>query len=195
MLVAGGILAGCGSSDDGKTADGKTKITFWDENAGPQRTPIWEKLIADFEDANPDIDVEYVGLPKDSSKSKLDTAIAADDMPDVGSVQTSWLPEFSIREALLPLDDYLVESELNALINEGAVTFNKDVVRDGKLYGIPYTKNLDVIWIRSDWFKDAGFEAPDTWDELLTACEEMTVDGRDVYPIRGGSGGSSHCQR
>ena len=95
-----------------RPSDGKTKITFWDENAGPQRTPIWEKLITDFEDANPDIDVEYVGLPKDSSKSKLDTAIAADDMPDVGSVQTSWLPEFSIREALLPLDDYLADSEL-----------------------------------------------------------------------------------
>jgi multiple sugar transport system substrate-binding protein len=196
MLVAGGILAGCGSDDkDGKTADGKTKITFWDENAGPQRTPIWEKLIADFEDANPDIDVEYVGLPKDSSKSKLDTAIAADDMPDVGSVQTSWLPEFSIREALLPLDDYLADSELNELINEGAVTFNKDVVRDGKLYGIPYTQNLDVIWIRSDWFKDAGLEAPDTWDEFFTSVDEMTADGRYGYTIRGGAGGSFQLQR
>ncbi|QUW21555.1 sugar ABC transporter substrate-binding protein [Sporosarcina sp. Marseille-Q4063] len=196
MLVAGGILAGCGSSDKGgKTADGKTKITFWDENAGPQRTPIWEKLIADFEDANPDIDVDYVGLPKDSSKSKLDTAIAADDMPDVGSVQTSWLPEFSIREALLPLDDYLADSELNELINEGAVTFNKDVVRDGKLYGIPYTQNLDVIWIRSDWFKEAGLEAPDTWDEFFTAVDEMTIDGRYGYTIRGGSGGSFQLQR
>ena len=30
----------------------------------------------------------------------------------LASVQTSWLPEFAIREALLPLDDYLAESEL-----------------------------------------------------------------------------------
>ena len=43
---------------------------------------------------NQTIDVEYVGLPKDSSKSKMDTAIAADDMPELASVQTSWLPEF-----------------------------------------------------------------------------------------------------
>ena len=58
------------------------------------------------------------------------------------------------------------------------------------MYGIPYTQNLDVIWIRSDWFKEAGVEAPDTWDEFFNAVDEMTTDGRYGYTIRGGSGGS-----
>ncbi len=197
MLIAGGILAGCGGGNQKSEgpSDGKVKITFWDENAGPQRTPIWETLITKFNDENPNIEVEYVGLPKDASKSKLDTAIAADDMPDVASVQTSWLPEFAIREALLPLDDYLAGSELKDVINEGAVNFNKDIVQDHKLYGIPYTQNLDVIWIRSDWFKEAGIEAPSRWDEFFNAAENMTSDGRYGYTIRGGSGGSFQLQR
>lgn len=197
MLVAGGILAGCGGGNQKVegSSDEKVNITFWDENAGPQRTPIWEALIAKFNDENPDIAVEYVGLPKDASKSKLDTAIAADDMPDVASVQTSWLPEFAIREALLPLDDYLAGSELKDLINEGAINFNKDIVQNHKLYGIPYTQNLDVIWIRSDWFKEAGIEAPSTWDAFFNAAKDMTSDGRYGYTIRGGSGGSFQLQR
>lgn len=196
LLIAGGILAGCGNGESsGKTADGKVKLVFWDENAGPQRTPIWETLIDRFNEENPDIEVEYVGLPKDSAKAKMDTAIAADDMPDVASVQTSWLPEFAIRDALLPLDDYLADSELNDLINEGAVNFNKEVVHDDKLYGIPYTQNLDVIWIRSDWFKDAGLEAPTSWDDFFNAAEEMTSDGHYGYTIRGGAGGSFQLQR
>ncbi|AOV08621.1 ABC transporter substrate-binding protein [Sporosarcina ureilytica] len=196
MLIAGGILAGCGNGDSGSgSKDGKVKLVFWDENAGPQRTPIWEELIDRFNEENPEIEVEYVGLPKDSAKAKLDTAIAADDMPDVASVQTSWLPEFAIRDALLPLDDYLADSELNDLINAGAVNFNKEIVNDGKLYGIPYTQNLDVIWVRSDWFNDAGVTIPSTWDEFFNAAEEMTGDGHYGYTIRGGAGGSFQLQR
>ncbi len=204
-LTAGMILAGC--SDDEKVAtstegaspssDEPATITFWDENAGPQRTPIWEELIKRFEDENPNIDVEYVGLPKDSAKSKLDAAIAADDMPDVGSVQTSWLPEFSIRDALLPLDDYWEDSELNGLINQGALDFNKEIVQGNGLYGIPYTQNLDILWVRPDWFEEAGVKIPETWDEFFAAAEQMTdkANGRYGYTIRGGAGGSFQLQR
>lgn len=56
-------------------------------------------------------------------------------MPDVGSVQTSWLPEFSIRDALLPLDDYWADSELNGLINQGALDFNKEIVQEMAFMG------------------------------------------------------------
>lgn len=91
------ILIGCMGvelhSDNLAVQSEKVKITFWDDNAGPQRTPIWDKLIQMFERENPAIDIEYVGLPKDYAKSKFDAAIAADDMPDVASIYTSWLPE------------------------------------------------------------------------------------------------------
>src|SRR5699024_9577515 len=117
------LLAACGNSaadteseNSGSTAQSETgsatsqeasgeqvTISFWDENAGPQRTPIWEEIIERFEEENPDVNVEYFGLPKDDAKSKFDAAIAANDVPDIASLQTSWLPEYSIREALLPL--------------------------------------------------------------------------------------------
>src|SRR5699024_9037205 len=159
-----GDTANSGDSSAGTGSDGKVKLTFWDENAGPDRTPIWEELIDNFEKDNPDIEVEYVGLPKDDAKSKIDAAIAAKDTPDVASLQTSWLPEFSVRDTLLPLDDYFDQSDLNGKINEGAIDFNKEIVNDGKLYGIPYTQNLDILWLREDLFKEKELEAPTTWD-------------------------------
>src|SRR5699024_4873405 len=119
---------------------------------------IWEGIIENFEAENENIKVEYFGLPKDDAKSKIDAAIAAKDVPDVASIQTSWLPEYSIREAFLPLDDYFAESELNGKINQGTIDFNKKIVNDGKLYGIPYTQNLDIMWIRPDLFAEAGIE-------------------------------------
>ena len=204
LALSGLLIAGCGSGTDGssaaKTGSGsgeEVKLVFWDENSGPDRTPIWEKLIDDFEKENPNISVEYVGLPKDEAKSKLDAAIAAKDTPDVASLQSSWLPEFSIRGALLPLDDYFKDSELNELINTGSIEFNKEIVQDGKLYGIPYTQNLDILWIREDLFAEKNLSAPETWDDFFTDVETMTstADGMYGYTIRGGAGGSLQLQR
>lgn len=207
-LASAMLLAACGNSsagsngntDDSSTAGGNDSsevvtISFWDENAGPERTPIWEGIIENFEAENENIKVEYFGLPKDDAKSKIDAAIAAKDVPDVASIQTSWLPEYSIREAFLPLDDYFAESELNGKINQGTIDFNKKIVNDGKLYGIPYTQNLDIMWIRPDLFAEAGIEAPTTWDEFFSAVDTMTTDDMYGYTIRGGAGGSLQLQR
>ncbi|MEH7304614.1 ABC transporter substrate-binding protein [Neobacillus drentensis] len=206
-MAASLLLAGC-SSDSGSSKEATTKekktdpnekitLTFWDENAGPQRTPIWEELIKRFEEKNPNIDVEYVGLPKDSAKAKYDASIAAEDTPDVGSVQTSWLPEFALREALLPLDSYYKKWEDKDKINKGAIDFNKEIVVDHKLYGIPYTQNLDILWVRPDWFKEKRTKVPETWDEFFTAVEQQSdkANNRYGYTIRGGAGGSFQLQR
>lgn len=205
-LASAILLAACGNSAADSSSDssaGNTggdssevvTISFWDENAGPERTPIWENIIERFEEENENIKVEYFGLPKDDAKSKIDAAIAAEDVPDVASIQTSWLPEYSIREAFLPLDDYFADSELNGKINQGTIDFNKKIVNDGNLYGIPYTQNLDVIWIRPDLFAEAGIEAPESWDDFFSAVDTMTTDDMYGYTIRGGAGGSLQLQR
>jgi multiple sugar transport system substrate-binding protein len=203
-MATGMILTGCGGDDTASTTSKKSgskdevvKIQFWDENAGPGRTPYWEEVIKRFEAKNPKIDVEYVGIPNSSAKTKYDAAIAADDMPDVGSVQTTWLPEFSIREALLPLDSYFEKSEISKKINQSATDVNKKITQDGKLYGIPYAQNLDSLWIRSDWFKEAGINEPKTWDEFFTVIEKMRDKEKNRYgfTIRGGAGASFTIQR
>jgi multiple sugar transport system substrate-binding protein len=138
-------------------------------------------VIKRFEAKNPNINVEYVGIPNSLAKSKYDAAIAANDMPDVGSVQTTWLPEFSLRGALLPLDSYFNKSDLKGKINKGAVDFNKGITRDKKLYGIPYTQNLDIIWLRSDWFQQAGVKVPATWDDFFNSANQMTDKTKNHY--------------
>jgi multiple sugar transport system substrate-binding protein len=203
-MASGMLLTGCGGDTASSTSkkesgskDEVVKIQFWDENAGPGRTPYWEEVIKRFEAKNPKIDVEYVGIPNSSAKTKYDAAIAADDMPDVGSVQTTWLPEFSIRQALLPLDSYFKKSEISEKINQSATEVNKKITQDGKLYGIPYAQNLDSLWIRTDWFKEAGVAEPKTWDEFFAVIEKMRDKEKNRYgfTIRGGAGASFTIQR
>jgi multiple sugar transport system substrate-binding protein len=202
IMIMGLVLTGCiGEESLFKESSPqkaeKVKIVFWDDNTGPQRTPIWEKLITTFEKENPAIDVEYVGLPKDSAKAMLDAAIASGETPDVASVYASWLPEFSNRDALLPLDSYFSKWSEKDKINKGAIEFNKRIVSNQKLYGIPYTQNLDILWVRSDWFKAANLNIPETWDEFFDSVEILTdkSNNRYGYTIRGGAGGSFQLQR
>ena len=189
VLSLGLALAGC-SDAGGGTAGGNATITFWDNNGGPGRTPIYEELIKRFEAANPTIKVEYVGVPSASVQQKYDTAIAGGSVPDVGGVTTSYLANLVGQDALEPLDDRIDSGPLKGKLLPSLVETVKQTAPDGKLYSAPSSGNLDVIWYRTDWFTAAGLTPPKTWDELVDRATKLTDVGanRYGYTIRGGAG-------
>jgi multiple sugar transport system substrate-binding protein len=191
-LVTGACLAlaGCsGGSDAG--SGGTTKITFWDDNGGPARTPVWQHMIAEFEKANPTIKVEYVGIPIAQVQQKYDTAIAGGaGLPDVGGVTTAMLANLVPQKALDTVDERISGGALNGKLNQQVVATVRATVPDKKLYMVPMSTNMGVLWYRTDWFADAGLAPPQSWDELFTAIERLTDTGKNRYgfTIRGGAG-------
>ncbi|AKZ55005.1 Secreted sugar-binding protein [Streptomyces ambofaciens ATCC 23877] len=176
--------------DKGAEGSGKGKVVFWDNNGGI-RTAVWKEIIADFEKANPDIDVEYVGIAATEYQSKVDTAIQGGGLPDVGGVGAAMLAGFSAQGALEPLDDRLTGSSLNGKLNKDMVESLKAAGGgDGTLYSVPTSANNGVLYYRTDLFDKAGLEAPTTWDAFYTAAEKLTDAGKNEfgYTIRGGSG-------
>ncbi|MGW3860298.1 ABC transporter substrate-binding protein [Streptomyces sp. NPDC005047] len=174
----------------GAEGSGKGKIVFWDNNGGI-RTAVWKEIIADFEKANPDIDVEYVGIAATEYQSKVDTAIQGGGLPDVGGVTASMLAGFSAQGALEPLDGRLAKSSLNGQLNKDMVESLKAAGGgDGTLYSVPTSANNGVLYYRTDLFEKAGLEEPTTWDRFFTAAEKLTEAGKNEfgYTIRGGSG-------
>ncbi|MBT3150655.1 sugar ABC transporter substrate-binding protein [Streptomyces sp. CHD11] len=179
-----------GSGADGAEGSGKGKIVFWDNNGGV-RTDIWKEIIADFEKANPDIDVQYVGIASTEYQSKVDTAIQADGLPDVGGISASMLAGFAAQGALDPLDDRLGESALSGKLNEDMVESMRAAGGgDDQLYSVPTSANNGVLYYRTDLFEKAGLEEPTTWDRFYTAAEKLTDKGDNKfgYTIRGGAG-------
>ncbi|MFJ7072384.1 ABC transporter substrate-binding protein [Streptomyces sp. NPDC098781] len=176
--------------DKGAEGSGTGKIVFWDNNGGV-RTDIWKEIIADFEKANPDIEVEYVGIPSTDYQSKVDTAIQGGGLPDVGGVGAAMLAGFAAQNALEPLDDRLAKSSLNGKLNEDMVASLKAAGGgDGKLYSLPTSANNGVLYYRTDLFKKAGLDEPATWDKFYEAAEKLTDAGKNEfgYTIRGGAG-------
>src|SRR5690242_3452948 len=105
-------LAGCGSGSSSGSGGGTTKITFWDDNGGPARTPVWQHIIDEFQKANPNIKVEYVPVPIAQIQQKYDTAIAGGGLPDVGGVSTAMLANLVPQKALDAVDDQVNNSSL-----------------------------------------------------------------------------------
>ncbi|GGS57608.1 sugar ABC transporter substrate-binding protein [Streptomyces griseoviridis] len=181
--------SGSGGSG-GAEGSGKGKITFWDNNGGV-RTDIWKEIIADFEKANPDIDVEYVGIASTEYQSKVDTAIQGGGLPDVGGVGAAMLAGFAAQDALEPLDDRLAGSPLDGRLNADMVESLKAAGGgDGTLYSVPTSANNGVLYYRTDLFEKAGLKEPSTWDAFYEAAEKLTDAGANKfgYTIRGGAG-------
>ncbi|GAA3217652.1 sugar ABC transporter substrate-binding protein [Actinocorallia longicatena] len=186
VLAAALALTACGGDDKG---DGKTHLTFWDNNASPTVTPIWQKTITDFEAANPDIKVDYVGIPTAQVSQKYDTAIASNALPDVGAVTTAFLGNLTAQKALAPLDERLAGSPLNGKLSAPFLTLVKGATADGKLYELPLSGNVGTLWYRTDWFKDKNLKL-DTWDDFYSAAGKLTdaKNNRFGFTIRGGAG-------
>jgi multiple sugar transport system substrate-binding protein len=180
------LLSACSAGQDG----GKTTITFWDNNGGPGRTPIYEELIKRFEAANPDVKVDYVGIPSSSVQQKYDTAIAGGSTPDVGGVTTSYLAHLAGQDALEPVDERLEGSSLKGKLIPGLLETVRQTAGDGKLYAVPASGNMDVIWYRSDRFQEKNIAEPVTWDDLVKAATQLTDPAANQYgfTIRGGAG-------
>ncbi|MBP1963247.1 ABC transporter substrate-binding protein [Paenibacillus aceris] len=203
------LLSGCGVGTSNSTVsqasskpDDATKsavttkpaehvnLVFWDENAGPDRTPYLQEIIKRFQTKNPNISVEYVGIPFSSAKQKYDVAIASNDTPDIGGVTGIWISDFAAKGTLLPLDPFFDKWSDKDKITKSLVDYNRTLVPDKKLYQIPSTMYLDVFWYRSDLIKNAGLKPPTTWNDFFIDAEKLTDASKNQYgyTIRGGSG-------
>ncbi|MEU5216996.1 sugar ABC transporter substrate-binding protein [Streptomyces sp. NPDC020807] len=198
-LALTGVLAltatACG--DDGSGAGGEKgtegsgqgKITFWDNNGGV-RTDVWKEIIADFEKANPDIDVEYVGVASKEVQSKYDTAIQGGGLPDVGGVGAAMLAGIAAQNALEPLDERIEGGALKGKLNAGMVDSVRAAGGQGKLFTVPTSASNGVLYYRTDLFKAAGLPEPSTWSAFYAAADKLTQKDKNRfgYTIRGGAG-------
>ncbi|MQY10319.1 hypothetical protein SRB5_04260 [Streptomyces sp. RB5] len=185
--------AACGddgtSGDKGKEGSGKGEITFWDNNGGV-RTEVWKEIIADFEKKNPDIKVNYVGIPAESVQSKYDTAIQGGGLPDVGGVGAAMLAAIAAQNALEPLDDRLAKSPLKDKLSTAMVDSVRAAGGGEQMFTLPTSANNGTLWYRTDLFEAAGLDEPSTWTKFYAAAEKLTDKGKNHfgYTIRGGEG-------
>ena len=140
-------------------------------------TPLaaMEALIADFETANPEIDVVLQNFDHEGYKTAIRNFLTTDS-PDLANWYAgNRMAPFVNAGQFQDVSDVW---EANGL-SDSLASAKASMTIDGKQWGVPYTYYQWGIYFNKDVYKAAGVEVPKTWDEFVANCEKFKAASID----------------
>ncbi len=95
------------------TVGAKTTITWWQFWTDPNIKPVLEQMVSEFEQSNPDIEVELTDLTWANGHEKIVIAFGAGTGPDVVELGSDWIAEFADNNLLLEISSHVVTDSAN----------------------------------------------------------------------------------
>ncbi|CAH1041642.1 ABC transporter substrate-binding protein [Halomonas sp. TD01] len=169
------------------TANAQTEITVATVNNNDMM--IMQSLTDAFENAHPDITLDWVVLEENVLRQRMTTDIATSGGQfDVMTIGTYEVPIWAERGWLEPLDnlpdDYAID-DLLASVRDG-------LSLDGTLHALPFYAESSMMYYRKDLFEQAGIEMPEqpTWEQVRGWAEQLhgSEDGLAGICLRGKPG-------
>lgn len=157
------------------------ELEFWDisTEGNDQLTASVQDAIKTIESERPEIKINLSTATGDAYKTKIKTAVAANEMPDMFY---TWLPGYSQpfveSGSLLKLDDYLSQDAKDNMNMQAIQSGNGTY--DG-IYALPIEVKMGVLYCNGALFDEYGIKIPDTYDELLQAVDAFNAEG--IAPI------------
>ena len=166
-------LAACGDDDDnggggggGATADAEqvgqarpTGDVTW--CIGKDTTGAFNTVVDNFNEANPDANVELLELPTsadDQRRLQIQRLRAESPQCDVLGMDVIWTAEYAAQGWLLDMTE-AVEQQGDAFIASTLETARYE----GKYWAFPFNTNAGFIYWRTD---QAGDQPPETWEAI-----------------------------
>jgi len=171
------VLAGSAVAQD------KITVTFanWASAEGTTRPGI-EQAIADFEAANPNIDIVSESISFSEIARQLVLRARSGNPPDVAQISGNDTILLAQTGALEPLDGYLSE-DLKANIKPGALS---TLMVGDQLIAFPWNQSPAGLWYNKNILEQAGLDPdspPHTIEELTAALETIHEQMPDVIPL------------
>lgn len=169
------------------TAMAQTELRITHATTGGAEKVVLDKIVADFEAANPDIKVVQIPFDDDVySGTGLITQLQGTDVPDI-YFQWAGFPVRRDAEAGYAMDltdalatDGWADTFVPAIWTEGAGT-----MVDGKPYLIPTSLDVtNTIWYNETIFEENGLTPPTTWAEFVALTKALT-DAGEIAIIQG----------
>lgn len=177
------VLAIAGAAAGPRVAAQETTLRIVGFEVVPEEedTPLdqaYEKFLADFQAANPEVEIESLETPPEFDTQLL-VDLAAGTAPDV------WQQDASTIARLIDGEYVLDMRECQTLVPE--LTFDRFVPNvlaihqrpDGAVFGLPNDFTPMVVYYNPQSFERAGVTPPTadwTWDDLLQISQELTLD-------------------
>lgn len=175
-----GSMAACSSnsssssSGDKKSGDGGTvKLTLWDQSVGntDPTAKILPEIIKKWNTDHPNIQVERTGTTGEQFKTKIKTALAANEAPDLfyGMGGGSFMQPYIDSGNVLDITSYVTD-DLKAKMAPG---MEKGITTNGKIYTLPVYTHIASLYVNTELFDKAGAKLPTNYTELLDAVTKL----------------------
>ena len=169
------------------------RVLKYNADYDPIPLAAMEALIADFEAANPDIDVQLNNFDHEGYKTAIRNFLSADS-PDLANWYAgNRMAPFVKAGQFMDVSDVW---EANGL-SESLASAKASMTIDGKQWGVPYTYYQWGIYYNRDAYKAAGVDLPGpegvNWDQFIQNCEKFKAAGIDclttgskaLWPVAG----------
>lgn len=150
----------------------KITILYWGVS---EDSKAMQPIIADFEKQNPNITIDYVKQDIKQYRERLTARIPNGTGPDVFGFHNTWLPMF--LNVLVPIPkDIITKADFEKFfypVNQ------KDLIKNGAIYGIPLQIDTLSLYVNSQIFKDQDISPPTNWIDFQSLAHELTIKDED----------------
>jgi len=158
-------------------------ITFWGWSFRPDTV---REFCDIFEEENPEITIDYQDFPWVDYSDKILTALAAGSGPDAMYMHENFVSSWVPAGWVTPLDDFEGVAELKEEFYPFVV---ESASVDGKLYGLGYYNGCRVWAYNTDYYEQAGIEAPprtlaEHKEQCLAAQEAGLVEYGTIFSLK-----------
>ncbi|MBM3090655.1 extracellular solute-binding protein [Ensifer sp. T173] len=156
------------------------ELSFWHAYAGQQdKVDFINFALDEFAKAHPDIKLDVVAAEQSAYKTKLNTAMASGNPPDVFyTLPGGFLNAFVNGGQMYALDADLAKDGWGDSFLESALA---QTSKDGHAYAVPVDVDSVVFWYDKALFAENGWTVPSSYDELLALAE--TIKGAGIVPF------------
>lgn len=164
LMLAVLLVVGVGAA----SAQDQIAIQLAGWSSGDAENAALESMVAAFEEANPDVDVELIIAPE--YDTFMQAGFASGEYPNVFYVDSFKLQDWASAEVITPVGDQIEDS---AGIYE---SLNNIFTYDGQLYCPAKDFSTLALFYNVDMFEAVGLEPPTNWEELNAAAAALSTD-------------------
>lgn len=174
LMCLASVFAGGGK----EKASGKQVLDVIISQYGNYTKEWWTEFEANFEAANPAIDLNIEIVSWNDIYSVVTTRISTGEQPDILNI--SGFADYVADDLLMPAEEY-TSAAVKAQIIPSFWNSNE---MDGTVWALPILASCRALFYNVDLLNAAGItSAPKTWDDVLAACEAIrATHGSSVTP-------------
>jgi alpha-glucoside transport system substrate-binding protein len=157
----------CAPYEEFGDLEGKT-VSVYTSIVDPE-APTHQASYKPFEDCT-GVTVEYEGSRE--QEAQLPVRVRAGNPPDIAIVNQPGLLQTLVRQdkAVKPAPPQ-VEANVDEFFSPDWKEYG---TVDGTFYAAPYDANVkSFVWYSPSMFEEAGYEVPETWDDLMTLSQQI----------------------